>query len=116
MKSIPKSLKYQVDIDLQNTLLNDPKHYLVTGGAGFIGSNIVEMLLRLNQRVTTLDNFSTGYEKNLAQVKNLVGSDNWKNHTLIRGDIRDPATKTSHSFLFLFATKKLIMDKLPLRR
>ena len=65
MKSIPKSLKYQLTTDLQNTLLNEPKHYLVTGGAGFIGSNIVEMLLRLNQRVTTLDNFSTGHEKNL---------------------------------------------------
>ena len=83
---------YQLSSDLQNILLNDSRHYLVTGGAGFIGSNIVEMLLRLNQRVTSLDNFSTGHEKNLIQVKNLVGPDNWKNHNLIKGDISDIAT------------------------
>lgn len=92
MKRIPESLNYQLSSDLQNTLSNNAKHYLVTGGAGFIGSNIVEMLLRLNQRVTTLDDFSTGHEKNLLQVKNLVGPDNWKNHILIRGDIKDLAT------------------------
>lgn len=88
----PELLKYELAEDLEKTLLNDPKHYLVTGGAGFIGSNIVEILLSLNQRVTTLDNFSTGHEKNLEQVKDLVGSDKWKNHSLIRGDITDLST------------------------
>ncbi len=92
LKSIPELQDYQLSSDLQNILLNDSRHYLVTGGAGFIGSNIVEMLLRLNQRVTSLDNFSTGHEKNLIQVKNLVGPDNWKNHNLIKGDISDIAT------------------------
>ena len=82
-------LKYRLEPELENTLLEEPKHYLVTGGAGFIGSNLVETLLRLNQRVTTLDNFSTGNRDNLAQVEALVGFDNWSRHTLIEGDICD---------------------------
>lgn len=78
---MPKNLVY--------LLKQDKKHYLVTGGAGFIGSNIVEMLLRCNQKVTTLDNFSTGRIKNLDEVQSLVGEKLWSNHTLINGDITD---------------------------
>ena len=67
LKSIPELQDYQLSL-IYKIFYYPLRHYLVTGGAGFIGSNIVEMLLRLNQRVTSLDNFSTGHEKNLIQV------------------------------------------------
>ena len=53
--------------------------FLVTGGAGFIGSNLLEALLKLNQRVVGLDNFSTGYQHNLDEVQSLVSSKQWSN-------------------------------------
>ncbi len=68
--------------------LKSKRHrWLVTGAAGFIGSNLVEALLRLNQTVVGLDNFSTGHQRNLDQVQALVGSAAWKNFSFIRGDI-----------------------------
>lgn len=70
-------------------LENNQHHWLITGVAGFIGSNLLESLLKLNQKVTGLDNFSTGYRHNLEQVKALVGSDIWRNFNLIEGDIRN---------------------------
>src|SRR5271170_7403832 len=73
-------------------LMASPKVWVVTGVAGFIGSNLLEALLRLNQWVVGLDNFSTGLPGNLHQVKAAVGSALWKNFTWIEGDIRDPAT------------------------
>ena len=66
-----------------------PKTWLITGVAGFIGSNLLETLLKLNQRVVGLDNFSTGFQSNLDQVKELVGEDFWQNFTFIEGDIRE---------------------------
>lgn len=54
---------------------------LVTGGAGFIGSNIVELLLSRGHEVTVLDNFSTGYKENLIPYENRI--------RLIEGDIRN---------------------------
>lgn len=63
--------------------------WLITGVAGFIGSNLLETLLKLNQKVTGLDNFSTGHQYNLAEVQTLVSEDQWKNFTFIEGDIRD---------------------------
>lgn len=78
--------------DLEEKLVNSSKHYLVTGGAGFIGSNLVETLLRYGQSVTTLDNFATGSRRNLNQVKKLVGKKNWERHTLIEGDITNLET------------------------
>jgi UDP-N-acetylglucosamine/UDP-N-acetylgalactosamine 4-epimerase len=66
-------------------------HWLVTGAAGFIGSNLVEALLKLGQRVTGLDNFATGYQHNLDQVRAAVGEEAWANFQFIRGDIRVPA-------------------------
>jgi UDP-N-acetylglucosamine 4-epimerase len=65
--------------------------WLVTGAAGFIGSNIVEALLKLGQRVRALDNFATGHPKNLAEVRGLVGDDNWSRLEFVEADIRDPA-------------------------
>jgi UDP-N-acetylglucosamine/UDP-N-acetylgalactosamine 4-epimerase len=66
-----------------------PKTWLVTGVAGFIGSNLLETLLKLDQRVVGLDNFATGFQKNLDEVKTLVTSDQWSNFKFIEGDIRN---------------------------
>lgn len=66
------------------------KTWLITGAAGFIGSNLTEALLKLNQKVVGLDNFSTGYRHNLEQVKTLVSPDQWAGFRFIEGDIRNP--------------------------
>ena len=70
------------------SLLREPRTWLVTGVAGFIGSNLLETLLRLDQRVVGLDNFSTGYRKNLDEVQSLVTPDQWNRFRFIEGDIR----------------------------
>lgn len=69
-----------------------PKVWLVTGSAGFIGSNLVETLLGLNQRVVGLDNYSTGHEGNLEDVHRIVGAEGWGRFTEIRGDIAELET------------------------
>jgi UDP-N-acetylglucosamine 4-epimerase len=76
--------------DLQQQLAQRKHHWLVTGAAGFIGSNLVEALLKLNQRVTGLDNFATGHQHNLDQVRELVGEQAWSNFTFVQADIRSP--------------------------
>jgi UDP-N-acetylglucosamine 4-epimerase len=76
--------------DLQQELAQRKHHWLVTGAAGFIGSNLVEALLKLNQRVTGLDNFATGHQHNLDQVRELVGEQAWSNFTFVQADIRSP--------------------------
>lgn len=68
--------------------------FLITGAAGFIGSNLVEALLRQNHHVTGLDNFSTGHQRNLDEVQTLVTPAQWANFTFIKGDIRDLPTCT----------------------
>ena len=78
--------KYQ---ETQRHLKDHQYRWLVTGVAGFIGSNLLETLLKLNQKVVGLDNFSNGYRHNLDQVKDLVGPDVWRNFTFIEGDIRN---------------------------
>ena len=75
--------------ELQSRLITTPKTWLVTGVAGFIGSNLLETLLKLNQQVVGLDNFSTGYQRNLNEVKNLVSKEQWLNFNFIKGDIRN---------------------------
>ncbi len=77
---------------IQKELLATPKTWLVTGVAGFIGSNLLEKLLKLNQTVVGLDNFATGHQKNLDEVKGLVSKDQWDRFTFIEGDIREPKT------------------------
>ena len=66
--------------------------WVVTGVAGFIGSNLLQALLELGQRVVGLDNFLTGYQHNLDQVRDVVGAVAWRRFEMIEGDIRDPAT------------------------
>lgn len=72
----------------QAALAQRRHHWLITGVAGFVGSNLLETLLRLGQQVTGLDNFMTGYRENLDQVHALVGSDAWRRFRFIEGDIR----------------------------
>ena len=78
--------------ELKKRLKSQPSRWLVTGCAGFIGSHLVETLLELNQSVVGLDNFSTGYQKNLDEVKTLVSPGQWKHFHFIEADIRDPAS------------------------
>jgi UDP-N-acetylglucosamine 4-epimerase len=72
-------------------LIAAPKTWLVTGCAGFIGSNLVETLLKLGQKVVGLDNFATGKQHNLTQVQQIVGAELWQQFRFIEADIRDPA-------------------------
>ena len=69
-------------------LAKTPKNWLVTGVAGFIGSNLLETLLRLDQRVVGLDNFATGHQRNLDEVQALVTPAQWARFQFIEGDIR----------------------------
>ena len=77
--------------DVRLHLRGQSYHWLVTGAAGFIGSNLVEALLKLGQQVTGLDNFATGHQHNLDQVREAVGSEAWSRFAFIEGDIRDLA-------------------------
>lgn len=74
--------------DVRNELRMAPKRWLITGVAGFIGSNLLEELLQLDQQVVGLDNFSTGKRENLTDVKALVNEKQWERFKLIEGDIR----------------------------
>jgi UDP-N-acetylglucosamine 4-epimerase len=62
--------------------------WLVTGVAGFIGSNLLEALLKLNQRVVGIDNFSTGHQRNLYEVQTFVAPEQWANFSFVQGVIR----------------------------
>jgi UDP-N-acetylglucosamine 4-epimerase len=77
---------------LKIELKRNPRVWLVTGCAGFIGSNLLEALLALDQNVIGLDNFSTGYQRNLDEVKGLVSKKQWRSFTFIEGDITDLET------------------------
>ena len=72
-----------------------PRTWLVTGVAGFIGSNLLETLLRLDQVVIGLDNFSTGHAHNMQDVQQIVTSEQWQRFRFIEGDIRELETCNS---------------------
>ena len=74
---------------LKARLMNEQHTWLITGVAGFIGSNLLETLLKLNQRVVGLDNFATGHQRNLDEVQTLVEQAQWANFRFIKGDIRN---------------------------
>ncbi len=73
---------------IQECLRANPKKWLVTGVAGFIGSNLLEQLLQLDQTVVGLDNFSTGKQKNLDEVKTVVSKEQWRRFSFVERDIR----------------------------
>lgn len=73
---------------LKKLLRVEQKTWLITGVAGFIGSNLLETLLKLNQRVVGLDNFSTGHQRNLDEVQTLVTPQQWAGFSFLEGDIR----------------------------
>ena len=75
--------------DAQTRLRQQPVRWLVTGSAGFIGSHLLESLLRLDQPVVSLDSFATGHRRNLDEVREAVGEERWQRHRFIEGDIRD---------------------------
>ncbi len=77
----------QVKADLKAA----PKTWLITGVAGFIGSNLLETLLRLDQTVVGLDSLATGHQRNLDQVRALVTPPQWSRFRYLSGDIRDLA-------------------------
>ncbi len=79
-------MKYEA---IKEELKANPKKWLVTGCAGFIGSNLVETLLGLDQTVVGLDNFSTGYQHNLDDIEKNVTAEQWKGFNFIKGDIRN---------------------------
>ena len=80
-------MKYQETLD---QLTHESYSWLITGAAGFIGSHLIEMLLQFDQRVFGLDNFSTGRESNLDDVREAVGPEKWENFSLIEADVSDP--------------------------
>jgi len=92
-QQLEKNIMSSTYEQLQQKLLGAPPHtWLITGVAGFIGSNLLEYLLKLNQRVIGLDNLATGFQHNLDEVHSLVTSGQWERFSFIKGDIRDFAT------------------------
>jgi len=83
------SSKYE---EIVNQIQKEPKRWLVTGVAGFIGSGLLEQLLKLDQVVIGLDNFATGHKRNLEEVKSLVSQKQWSQFNFIEGDIRNLET------------------------
>ena len=77
---------------IKNEISTSPKVWLITGVAGFIGSNLLETLLKLNQTIIGLDNFETGHQYNLDEVKSLTTKEQWERFSFINGDIRDFST------------------------
>lgn len=75
--------------EVKAQLRQQPKTWLVTGVAGFIGSNLLETLLKLDQTVVGLDNFATGFQRNLDEVQTLVTPEQWVRFTFIQADIRN---------------------------
>ncbi|MBA4206583.1 MAG: LPS biosynthesis protein WbpP [Polymorphum sp.] len=74
--------------EVEKTLLQRPRVWLITGVAGFIGSHLLERLLKLNQCVVGLDNLSTGFLSNMDEVQASVTEEQWEQFRFIEGDIR----------------------------
>jgi UDP-N-acetylglucosamine 4-epimerase len=73
--------------NLKNQLQSKPHTWLITGVAGFIGSNLLEALLQLNQKVVGLDNFSTGQQRNIYEVQIVITPAQWQNFSFMQADI-----------------------------
>jgi UDP-N-acetylglucosamine 4-epimerase len=72
---------------LKTQLQSKQHNWLITGAAGFIGSNLLEALLQLNQKVVGLDNLSTGHHRNLDEVQSIVTPAQWQNFSFMQADI-----------------------------
>jgi UDP-N-acetylglucosamine 4-epimerase len=72
-----------------DVLRRNPRRWLVTGSAGFIGSHLIRALLDLGQHVVSVDSFATGFRRNLDEVNADVGAEAWRHHVFIEGDIVD---------------------------
>jgi UDP-N-acetylglucosamine/UDP-N-acetylgalactosamine 4-epimerase len=75
---------------LRADLAKSPQRWLITGAAGFIGSNLLQSLLQLDQHVVGFDNFATGHGENLQEVERCVAPAQWRRFRFIEGDIRNP--------------------------
>lgn len=91
MSAFSKGSHMSLDQAMLKRLTGTPETWLITGVAGFIGSNLLETLLKNGQQVVGLDNFFSGYQRNLDQVRNSVGAGLWSNFKFIEGDIRNQA-------------------------
>lgn len=91
---LPSWLRDATQTDVRTFLTQNRSCWLVTGAAGFIGSNLVETLLLLGQDVRGLDNFATGHRRNLDEVRERVGDACWSRFSFTEGDIRDAAVCT----------------------
>lgn len=89
-ENLPLWMRNESQRELCTFVLQNRSRWLITGAAGFIGSNLVESLLLLDQEVRALDNFSTGHMRNLDEVRRRVGETRWNRFTLHTADIRDP--------------------------
>ncbi len=87
--TMPTWLLHESQSGLRNALAAQRFRWLVTGAAGFIGSNLVETLLVLGQDVRGMDNFATGHQRNLDEIRSRVGEARWRNFSFQQADIRD---------------------------
>src|SRR5437660_761320 len=100
--------------ELRAGLKSEPKAWLVTGVAGFIGSHLLEALLRLDQRVIGLDNFSTGKKRNLEHIKELVSAQQWQRFQFTEGDVTDLATCSKACRAVDFVLHEAALGSVPL--
>lgn len=108
-----QALPHEIPSELQKSLLSESRLWLVTGGAGFIGSHIVETLLRAGQKVRVLDNFSSGKPLHLKNLEVSLGAVIWKNFELVTGDIRDYATCVKATDQVRFVLHHAAMGSVP---
>jgi len=99
--------------EVREELEKNPRTWLVTGAAGFIGSHLVQELLNLGQEVRALDDFSTGSRANLADVERRVGPEAVRRFELIEGDVRDPATCAAACAGVKFALHQAALGSVP---
>lgn len=99
---------------LKSRLVNEPYTWLITGVAGFIGSNLLETLLKFNQRVVGLDNFATGFQRNLDEVKSLVTPAQWG--TLPRARLVQNVIDTLTGLMAVINATNVAFDKVKVGR
>jgi UDP-N-acetylglucosamine 4-epimerase len=92
--------------NLKQKLVTEPKTWMITGCAGFIGSHLLEFLLEAHQKVIGVDNLSTGSEDNLKAVEAIVGKDKFNNFAFLREDLLDLKDATQ-----LFANTDIVLHQ-----